>query len=112
LSRASPTTSSPSAGRPPGAGDLPPLGRRQLYEIANRLFQQADYVNASDAYRQFLDAYESDPETPRVLLMLGLINARFLNDPTEAKRLLTRAAEQLGSEEETQLAKELLEEIG
>lgn len=96
----------------PGAAQLPPLGRRQLYEVANQLFQSGDHVNAADAYRLFLSAYEHDSEAPRVLLMLGLINARFLNDPTEAKRMLTGAVEKLGSDEETRLAKEILEEIG
>ncbi|HZW10745.1 MAG TPA: rhomboid family intramembrane serine protease [Phycisphaerales bacterium] len=96
----------------PGAGELPPLGRRQLYEVANHLFQRGDYSNAVDAYRELLAAYGNDPEAPRVLLMLGLINARYLNDPTEAKRLLKGAAERLGSEEDVQLARELLEEIG
>ncbi len=95
-----------------GAGDLPPLGRRQIYEIANHLFQQGDYVNAADAYRQFLAVYGNDAEAPRVLLMLGLINARFLNDPTEAKRMLTQALDRLASDEDTQLARELLDEIG
>lgn len=96
----------------PGAGQLPPLGRRQLYEVANHLFRRGDHTNAADAYRQFLQAYGGDAEAPRVLLMLGLINARFLNDPTEAKRLLEQAVERLGSEEEEHLARELLEEIG
>lgn len=95
-----------------GAADLPPLGRRQLYEVANHLFQRGDYANASDAYRELLAAYGNDAEAPRVLLMLGLINARYLNDPTEAKRLLTAAAGRLGSDEESALAREILEEIG
>jgi membrane associated rhomboid family serine protease len=96
----------------PGAGELPPLGRRQLYEVANHLFQHGDYTNAADAYRQLLAAYGNDTEVPRVLLMLGLINARYLNDPTEAKRLLTEAVDRLGAEEDVQLAREILEEIG
>lgn len=91
---------------------LPPLGRRQLYEIANWLFQSGDHANAADAYRQFLTAYEKDAEAPRVLLMLGLLNARFLNDPTEAKRVLLACRDRLSAGEEKTLALDLLEEIG
>ncbi len=91
---------------------LPPLGRRPLYEIANHLFEQGDHANAADAYRQFLSAYEKDAEAPRVMLMLGLLNARFLNDPTEAKRLLEACKDRVASADEKALAIELLEEIG
>ncbi len=95
-----------------GSDKLPPLGRRPLYEIANHLFEQGDHTNAADAYRQFLTAYEKDAEAPRVLLMLGLLNARFLNDPTEAKRVLLACRDRVVSDEEKALATELLEEIG
>ena len=91
---------------------LPPLGRRQLYEIANHLFEVGDHANAADAYRQFLITYDKDAEAPRVMLMLGLLNARFLNDPTEAKRLLEACKDRVASADEKALATELLEEIG
>ena len=96
----------------PESDKLPPLGRRQLYEIANQLFQSGDHANAADAYRQFLHAYGNDTEAPRVLLMLGLLNARFLNDPTEAKRVLLACDDKLADPEEQALAKELLDELG
>lgn len=98
--------------RQPDGAKLPPLGRRQLYEIANHLFERGDHTNAADAYRQFLHAYASDPEAPRVLLMLGVLNARFLNDPTEAKRVLLACRDKLASNDEQALARELLAEIG
>jgi len=96
----------------PDSRGLPPLGRRQLYEIANQLFQSGDHANAADAYRQFTDAYGSDAEVPRVLLMLGLLNARFLNDPTEAKRVLLACRERLTQDDDRALAAELLDELG
>lgn len=98
--------------RQAGGGKLPPLGRRQLYEIANQLFERGDHTNAADAYRLFLHAYEKDAEAPRVLLMLGLLNTRFLNDPTEAKRVLLACRDRLAGEDEKALAAELLKEIG
>ena len=96
----------------PDARKLPPLGRRQLYEIANQLFQAGDHANAADAYNQFLLSYAEDVEAPRVQLMLGLLNARFLNDPTEAKRVLLACRERLTQDDERALAAELLEELG
>lgn len=98
--------------RHPDGSRLPPLGRRQLYEIANHLFQAGDHTNAAEAYREFLTAYERDPEAGRVLLMLGLINARFLNDPTEAKRVLLLARKRNLDDHEREMVGELLEEIG
>ena len=99
-----------------GGGDveikLPPLGRRQLYEIANALFQTGDHVNAAAAYNEFLTVHGKDVEAGRVLLMLGLINARFLNDPTAAKRALDGAKKKQLTEDETVLVDELLAEIG
>ncbi len=94
-----------------GSSDLPPLGRQVLYEIANHLYLNEDYTNAADAYRELLVAYPTDPEAPRVLLMLGIIYARYLNDPTEAVRLLGKALEKLRSDEDKALAKELLTDL-
>lgn len=63
-------------------------GRDAQLAIANHLFEQGDHVNAADAYRIFLDRHKQDTETQRVRVMLALINARYLNDPIEATRLL------------------------
>lgn len=97
--------------RLPDGLKLPVLGRRQLYEIANALFQAGDYANAADAYNEFLKAHGRDAEAGRVLLMLGLINARFLNDPTAAKRALNGAKKKQLSEADAALVDELLDEI-
>ena len=98
--------------RLPDGLKLPVLGRRQLYEIANTLFQNEDYANAADAYTEFLTAHGKDVEAGRVLLMLGLINARFLNDPTAASRALNGAKKKQLTEDDAVLVDELLAEIG
>lgn len=98
--------------RLPDGLKLPALGRRQLYEIANALFQAGDHVNAAAAYNEFLTVHGRDVEAGRVLLMLGLINARFLNDPTAAKRALDGAKKKKLTDDEKALVNELLAEIG
>lgn len=88
------------------------LPRERQYEIANRLFERGEHATAAIAYRRFLDAYPKDAEAPTVRLMLGLVNARYLNDPIEAKRLIGEALPALKEESQASLARQLLAELG
>lgn len=88
------------------------LSRRSQYDLANHLFQAGDYQTAADAYERFLKGYPSDPEAPHVKLLLGRINARYLNDPIEAKRLLSEVLGQLRDDESLALAKQELADLG
>ena len=88
------------------------LSRRQQYEIGNHFFRAGDHQNAAVAYERFVDGYPTDSEAPSVLLLLGVINARYLNDPTRAKELITKAIEGLAGEDELSHARELLKELG
>ena len=47
-----------------------------------------------------------------VRLMLGLINARYLNDPIAAKHEISQAKDHLPTDEHRELAEELLAELG
>lgn len=86
------------------------LSRQLQYDLANHMFQSGDHTNAAVAYERFLEAYPSDHETPSVRLMLGVLYARYLNDPIAAKDLLIKAKPGL-DETNAQLADELLQEI-
>ncbi|MBX3361271.1 MAG: rhomboid family intramembrane serine protease [Phycisphaeraceae bacterium] len=88
------------------------LPRERQYEIANRLFEQGEHATASIAYQRFLDAYNADGEAPTVRLMLGLVSARYLNDPVAAKRLIADALPNLRDESQAALARQLLAELG
>lgn len=88
------------------------LPRRSLYDIANYLFSAGDYSTAATAYELFLRGYPKDHEIPGVRLMLGLINARYLNDPVRAKQEISAAMPGLPEGEHRNLAAELLEELG
>jgi membrane associated rhomboid family serine protease len=88
------------------------LSRRSQYELANHLFKTGDHQTAATAYRLFLEGYPGDPETPIVRLMLGLINARYLNDPIKAKEEISQAMPGLPDGDHKTLARELLAELG
>lgn len=88
------------------------LSRKAQYDAANMLLRSGEHQTAATAYRLFLKGYPNDSEVPQVRLMMGLINARYLNDPVQAKRDVTDALPGLKSEPEQELAKELLSELG
>ncbi len=88
------------------------LSRRAQYDLANHLFRDGDHQTAATAYELFLKGYPSDSETPVVHLMLGLINARYLNDPIRAKSEIDAAVPHLPEGEHKTLARELLAELG
>lgn len=88
------------------------LPRERQYEIANRLFERGEHTTAAIAYQRFLDAFSSDSESPTVRLMLGLVNARYLNDPIAAKRLVNEALPNLRDDQHAALARQLLAELG
>jgi len=88
------------------------LSRAHQITVANHLFSSGDHQTAALAYERFLSAYGNDGEAPGVRLMLGLIYARYLNDPVRGKTLITEAKGKLRSDDEERLAEELLEELG
>lgn len=88
------------------------LSRRAQYDIANALFSAGDVQTAATAYELFLEAYPTDPEAPVMRLMLGLINARYLNDPVRAKQEITKAMGGLPAGDQRELAGQLLAELG
>jgi membrane associated rhomboid family serine protease len=92
-----------------GAGTLP---RRPMSDLANALFLARDHATAAAAYETLLATYPKDPDSPRVRLMLGLINARYLNDPVRAKAVLTGLEADLRVDDERRQARELLAELG
>ena len=88
------------------------LNRAHQIAVANHLFSSGDHQTAALAYERFLAAYGTDAEAPGVRLMLGLIYARYLNDPVRAKALIGEAKGRLRGDGEERLADELLEELG
>ena len=88
------------------------MSRRAQIDIANHLFQESAHRPAATAYSLFLDRHERDAEAPHVRLMLGLLYARYLNEPERARDVLDRARETLHDPDHRDLARSLLEELG
>jgi len=87
------------------------LGRGQQLAVGNALFGAGDHQTAARAYDSFLEAYAHDREAPSVRVMLGLINARYLNDPVRAKQVLLEARGNVSGEQKD-LVEELLKDLG
>lgn len=71
------------------------LPRQQLLDIANQLAGESRYTEAAQAYEQFLSHYKNYEYIEQVELMLGLIYARYLNQPEEAIKHLQIAEKKL-----------------
>ncbi|HET6246076.1 MAG TPA: rhomboid family intramembrane serine protease, partial [Tepidisphaeraceae bacterium] len=68
------------------------LARQQQLDIANHLASQQLYAQAAEAYESFLKQYGKSDQVGQVELMLGLMYARYLNQPARARDYLIRAA--------------------
>ncbi len=88
------------------------LNRKAQYDAANLLLKGGDHQTAATAYRVFLRGYPTDSEVPKVRLMMGLLNARYLNDPVQAKLDVAEAIKGLPGGQERALADELIAELG
>lgn len=88
---------------------LSPASQR---DVANELFRLEDYANAATAYELYVEHYERENDIADARLMLGLINARYLNDPVRAKRELNAAMAKLVEPGQRELAASLLADLG
>ena len=64
------------------------LQRGDLIALGNHLFTSGRHELAAHTYERMIQRFSDDFETPRTMLMLALINARYLNDPSRAKQLI------------------------
>jgi membrane associated rhomboid family serine protease len=87
------------------------LARSAQLDMANYLAAQQLYPQAAQAYEQFERYYKNYDQIEQVHLMLGLIYARYLNQPAKAKDYLRRAMERLRQPNQLELAKIELEHL-
>ncbi len=93
------------------AGGDPRLGRDDLLLVANELFRLEERRASAAAYESFVTRFASDPETPGARLMLGLMYARYLDAPEEARAHLESAKGRLSDGSQRELAESLLAEV-
>ena len=78
--------------------------QRQL-DIANQLAADRRHPEAAAAYELFLDHYPLHPDHAQTRLMLGLIDARYLDRPADARRHLESAAATLTDDAQVDIAR-------
>ncbi len=87
------------------------LSRQAQLDVANQLASQQAYIEAADAYEQFLTCYPNFEQIEQVELMLGVVFARYLQKYERARQLLLRALARLHTEREIQWARAELARI-
>jgi membrane associated rhomboid family serine protease len=88
------------------------LSRQNQLDVANQLFAQDAHSAAADAYEGFLRFYPKYDQIAHVQLMLGLLYARYLNQPTKARENLSAALQRLSAPREVEIAREELAKLG
>jgi len=86
------------------------LSQQHQLDIANQLMSEGRYEASAGAYTLFLEAYRTYHDRQQVQLILGLIFARYLDKPEQAKTLLSEALPRLDGDNLT-LAKQVLSEV-
>ena len=71
------------------------LPQQRHLDISNKLMQQGKYEYAATAYELFLKRFVRYQFIEQVQLMLGLLYARYLDNPGRARELLEKAREKL-----------------
>ena len=71
------------------------LPRQQLLDIANQLAGENKHAESAQAYEQFLSHYRGYEYAEQVELMLGIVYARYLNQPGPAEKHLQIAEKKL-----------------
>jgi len=87
------------------------LPGKQLLDIANQLAGENKHAEAARAYEQFLSHYGTYEYAEQVELMLGIIYARYLNQPESAVKHLQIAEGKLTDSGQLKMCREELARI-
>jgi len=88
------------------------LPRQLLLDIANQLAGDRRHAEAARAYEQFLESYRDSEHAEQVELMLGILYARYLNDPPRAIEHLRKALARLSDAGQVKMCREELARLG
>ena len=84
------------------------LARQQLLDIANQLASTRQSQAAAQAYEQFLAHYGNYEYIEQVMLMLGIIYARYLDKAERAVQCLRQAEQRLTDAQQLRMCREEL----
>lgn len=87
------------------------LSRQQQLDVANQLASEQRYVEAVEAYELFLRHYPKYEQLAQLELMLGVILARYVKKPAQAREYLLRATAKLMDAGAQTMARVELEKI-
>lgn len=84
------------------------LPRQTLLDIANQLTSEGRHAQAAQAYERFLRHYPQYEHVEQVMLMAGILYARYLNQPDRAIHLLRKAAPRLTNPNQLRMCRDQL----
>lgn len=87
------------------------MPRQQQLDLANYAMTHGRHHTAAKAYEAFARQFKSDEYTPEVLLILGLIYARYLDLPDRARPPLQQAVQRLDDPARRRMAQQMLDEL-
>ena len=87
------------------------LPKQNLLDIANHLNSRQNHELAANAYEQFLKHYHNYEYAHQVQLMLGLIYARYLDNPKKALEHLEIALEKLTDPGQVQMCQQQIDQL-
>jgi membrane associated rhomboid family serine protease len=88
------------------------LPRQSLLDIANHLAGSQKPVEAARAYEQFLTHYGNYEYAEQVELMVGILYARYLDQPQEAVKHLRNAVDRLSDPGQLEMCRAELARLG
>jgi membrane associated rhomboid family serine protease len=87
------------------------MSRQGQLDIATQLHHTSQYPQAAEAYEGWLKTYPTGDRLGHVQLALGLVYARYLNQPDRARTLLKLAVDRFHEGREHELAEDELQRL-
>jgi len=79
------------------------LARQHQLDIANQLMSMGRWDQSARAYEKFIANYSTYEYSEQVLLMLGVLYCRYLDQPDKARHYLKAAREKLTNEDQIKM---------
>lgn len=88
------------------------LARNHQLDAANQLMSMGKWAVSARAYELFLKHYADYDHKEQVMLMLGLLYSRYLDQPEKARELLGGALEKLQDPGQVRMCREEMDKLG